>query len=322
MSENITTVDKIELVQGMESFPMQTDVDELRKMSPSKSDNDNSDGNLEGRDKSPDKDNTSEVESNISSVSKSDEKVAVTVSAGLDMRVGEYRELTFPPIASATQKTTPLQPPVQERSPSPMDLCTKPSNNNKEIRETHKRKSSTITVCNNLYDYYRPGKSRRIEDTRISPAHQGSVNLSPMSNRHLAPVGFMSQSSAILQRSAVSNLHQTSVRDLSLKPPQNFESRSIVQTPRPFPFKLGSNLDTFASLTLKDRLLSKKISGISQKQKLDTRSTRTGKSTSENVQRIIQPESTKMKLKVASTRQAQEVPAVSSQKGVNKLELY
>ena len=166
-SENITTVDKIELVQGMESFPMQTDVDKLRQMSPFKSDNDNGDGNLEGCDKSPDKDSTSEVESNISSVSKSDEKVAVTVSAGLDMRVGEYREVTFPPVASGAQKPTPLQPPVQERSPSPIDLCTKLSKDPKKIRDTHKRKSSTITVCHNLYDYYRPGKSRRIEDTRI-----------------------------------------------------------------------------------------------------------------------------------------------------------
>ena len=48
-TENITTVDKIEIVQGMESFPMQTDVDELRQMSPFKSDNDNGDGNLEPR---------------------------------------------------------------------------------------------------------------------------------------------------------------------------------------------------------------------------------------------------------------------------------
>ena len=38
-TENITTVDKIELVQGMESFPTQTDVEELRQMSPFKSEN-------------------------------------------------------------------------------------------------------------------------------------------------------------------------------------------------------------------------------------------------------------------------------------------
>ena len=127
--------------------------------------------NLEGCNKNLDKGSTSEVESNISLVSKSDEKVAVTVSAGLDVRVGEYRELTFPPVASSTQKPTPLQPPVQERSPSPIDLYTKPPNNKKEVCETHKRKLSTITVCHNPYDYYRPGKFRRIEDTRISPAH-------------------------------------------------------------------------------------------------------------------------------------------------------
>ena len=132
----------------------------------------------------------------------------------------------------------------------------------------------------------------------------------------------MSQSTAILQRSAVANLHQTSVWDLSLKPPKSFESRSIVHTPRPFTFKVGSNLDTFASLSWKDRLLFKKISGISQKQKFDTRSGMTGKSTSKNLQRIIQPESKKMKLKVSNTKQAKEVSTVTSQKGVNKLELY
>ena len=72
--ENITTVDKIEIVEGMESFPMQTDEDELMHMSPFKNDNNNGDGNLLAGDKSPDKDSTSEVESNISSVSKCDEK--------------------------------------------------------------------------------------------------------------------------------------------------------------------------------------------------------------------------------------------------------
>ena len=111
---------------------MQTDADELSQMSPFKSDNDNGHGNLSGGDKSPDKDGTSEVESNISSVSKSNEKVTVTVSAGLDMRVGEYKELTFPPVASGTQKPMQLQPPVQERSQSPIDLCTMPSNDQKK----------------------------------------------------------------------------------------------------------------------------------------------------------------------------------------------
>ena len=48
----------------------------------------------------------------------------------------------------------------------------------------------------------------------------------------------------------------------------------------------------------------------------------TGKSTSENLQRIIQPESKKMKLKVSNTKQAKEVSTVTSHKGVNKLELY
>ena len=151
--QNITTIDKIEIVEGMESFPMQTDKEELMQMCPFKSDNNNGDGNLSVVDKCPDKHSTPEVESNISSVSKCDEKVPVTVSAGLDMHVGEYKELTFPPVASGTQKPTQLQPPVQERSPSPIDLCTKLSNDQKKIHETLKRKSSTITVSQNPYDY-------------------------------------------------------------------------------------------------------------------------------------------------------------------------
>ena len=264
-NENITTVDKIEIVQGMESFPTQTDTEELRQMSPFKSANEINHGNMQGGDKSPDKDSTSEVDSNMSSVLKSDEKVPVTVSADLDMCVGEYKELSFPPVASGTQKQMQLQPPVQERSTSPIDLCTKPSNEQNKEHDTPKRKASTMTVPHNPYDYYRPGKSRRLQDTRITPAYQSPVNLSATCSRHLPPAGFMSQSNAVVQRSAVANLHQISVRDLSLKPSKSFQSRSILHTPHPFTFKVGSKLETFTSLTLKDRLLSKKISGISQK---------------------------------------------------------
>ena len=49
MTENITTVDKIEIVEGMESFPTQTDEEELMQMSPLKSDDNNADGNLSKR---------------------------------------------------------------------------------------------------------------------------------------------------------------------------------------------------------------------------------------------------------------------------------
>ena len=144
----------------MESFPTQTDEDELMHMCPFKNDNNNGDGNLSASGKSPDKDSTSEVESNISSVSKCDDKIPVMVSAGLDMRVGEYKELTFPPVASGAKKPMQLQPPVEERSPSPTDLCTKQSNDQKRTHYTPKRKLSTITVSHNPYEYCRPGKSR------------------------------------------------------------------------------------------------------------------------------------------------------------------
>ena len=321
-TENITTVDKIEIVERMESFPTQTEEEELMQMSPFKSDENNADGNFSAGDKSPDQNSTSEVDSNISSASKYDEKLPLTVSAGLDMRVGAYKELTFPPVASGAQKPKQLQPPAQERSPSPIDLCTKPSDGQKKMNERAKRKSSTITVSQNPYEYCRPGKYRRIEDTRISPAHQSPINLSATCSRHLAPVSFVSQSNAILQRSAVANLHQSSVRDLSFKPSRSFGSSPILQAPRPFKFQLATNLDTFANLTLKDRLLSKKISGMSQKRKFDTKSGMSRKSTSEDVPKITEPESKKMKSKIYNKEESQEVPNVKQHKNVNKLELY
>ena len=321
-NDNITTVDKIEIVQGMETFPTQTDSEELRQMSPFKRANEMNHGNMEGGNKSPEMDNTSESESNMSAVSKSDHKVAATVSAGLDMRVGAYKELSFPPVVSVSQKQMQMQPPVQERSPSPIDLCTKPSKDPNKEHETPKRKASTITVSHNPYDYYRPGKSRKLKDTRITPAHQSPVNMSATCSRHLAPAGFMSDSNAVVQRSAVANLHQTSVRDLSVKPSKNFQSRSVLHTPRPFTFKVGAKLETFANLTLKDRLLSRKISGITQKRRLHGRSGMIPKSTSQNVEMTNEPDKKKMKVEVSNIIQPAKLSTIRSQKSVNKLELY
>ena len=322
MNDNITTVDKIEIVQGMESFPTQTDSEELRQMSPFKRANEMNHGDMEGGDKSPYKDSTSEAESNMSAVSKSDQKVPTTVSAGLDMRVGAYKELSFPPVVSVAQKQMQMQPPVQERSPSPIDLCTKPSKDAHKEHETPKRKASTITVSHNPYDYYRSGKSRRLQETRITPAHQSPVNMSATCSRHLAPAGFMSDSNAVVQRSAVANLHQTSVQDLSVKPSKNFQLRSVLHTPCPFTFKVGAKLETFANLTLKDRLLSRKISGITQKRRLHGRSGMLGKSTSENVERTNEPEKKKIKVEVSNIIQPAKLSNIRSQKSVNKLELY
>ena len=104
-NDNITTVDKIEIVQGMETFPTQTDSEELRQMSPFKCANEMNHGNMEGGNKSPEMDNTSESESNMSAVSKSDHKVAATVSAGLDMQVGAYKELSFSICSKCSSET-------------------------------------------------------------------------------------------------------------------------------------------------------------------------------------------------------------------------
>ena len=65
-----------------------------------------------------------ETDSIILSVSKTDDlQKTQTQAAGLDMRVGEYREVQFPPVATTvvTQKAIDT---AKCRTPSPVNLCT------------------------------------------------------------------------------------------------------------------------------------------------------------------------------------------------------
>ena len=100
-----------------------------------------------------------------------------------------------------------------------MDLCTKEigkEEKHKERSVTRKREIGS-TISGSPYDYYKAPKSRRIDDMRIMPAHQGDVNISPRSTVHLSPTCLMSASTAILKKSSMSTIHGTPVRDLSVK---------------------------------------------------------------------------------------------------------
>ena len=113
-NHNITTVDRIEVVQRMETFPTQTDQAELNEMMPFKSDVPSIPSDELNSSNGADKDSNSEVESTLSSISRSDSTLPVTVTAGLDMRVGKYKEVTFPPVSGLPKKPTMLKAPQSE----------------------------------------------------------------------------------------------------------------------------------------------------------------------------------------------------------------
>ena len=87
------------------------------------------------------------------------------------MRLGSYKELSFPPVHHSTQKQIPHKSQIKERSPSPVDLCTKKNAEQKPIPKKHINMPSTIS--SSPFDYLPPYKKSQIEDTRIIPAHQG-----------------------------------------------------------------------------------------------------------------------------------------------------
>ena len=154
--QNIMTVDKIEVVEGMETFPTQTDQDELNEMSPFKHNVDSNPLEKHNLSTSGDKDSNSEVESTFSSVSKSDERNPVTV----DMRVAKYKELSFPPVSTLPKKPSTLQAPQTERTPSPMDLCMKEIPEEDKKKCNKKRKPTGTSISATPYDYYQPAKSK------------------------------------------------------------------------------------------------------------------------------------------------------------------
>ena len=166
------------------------------------------------------------------------------------------------------KKPTALKAPQSERTPSPMDLCTKeiPEEDKKKSIQSKKPIGSSISAT--PYDYYEPAKSRWLDDMRIMPAHQGDVNLSPTSNVHLSPTGFMSASTAIIQRSSMYSTNAMPVRDLSLKHPyRKFGDSPVV--PTKFSISKRSGLEGFGQLTLQAQSPGGQIFNFGMKCKLE-----------------------------------------------------
>ena len=124
--------------------------------------------------KSPEPSN--DADSTISSCSKSEDYMHKPVSAGLDMRRGEYKELEFPPVSTSSQIGPKFTPPIKERSPSPMDLCVAPKSIT-PITETASMKTKTVTptITTHPFADIPKVKMSSIVEKKLTPAHQPQV---------------------------------------------------------------------------------------------------------------------------------------------------
>ena len=124
---NILTVNKIEIVDEMETWGTQTDTLELASMSPfhtSKTDDSEEGSEVVEIAMANQIGDPGKTDSIISSVSKTDDlQKTQTQAARLDMRVGEYREVQFPPVATTVVTQKPIDT-AKCRTPSPVNLCT------------------------------------------------------------------------------------------------------------------------------------------------------------------------------------------------------
>ena len=135
---DILTVNKIEVVDQMESWGTQTDIVELAAMSPI----------LPLQNMEMDHSETESIVSLVSSIStartddvpkcKTDDALK-SPCAGIDMRVGEYRELQFPPVLSTVVSQKPLEV-NKGRSPSPVDLSTTKQPEDKNEKKSPEKK--------------------------------------------------------------------------------------------------------------------------------------------------------------------------------------
>ena len=185
---NILMVNKIEIVDKMETWGTQTDTLELASMSPfhTLKTDDSEDGSEVVESAMANQiGDTGETDLVISSVSKADDvQKTQTLSAGLDMRVGEYREVQFPPVA----KTVVTQKPIEMakcRTPSPVNLCTtsKPPEKSKFHKAAEKMPAS-CTVSEDPRDVLRYVSKSTPTQLKLTPAHhsvEASMH-SPTSN--------------------------------------------------------------------------------------------------------------------------------------------
>ena len=128
---------------------------------------------------------TGETDLVILSVSKADDvHKTQTQSACLDMRVGEYREVQFPPVATTVVTQKPLET-AKCRSPSPVDLCTttKPPQKTKFHKAAEKMPAS-CTVSEDPRDVLQYVSKSTPTQLKLTPAHHSveASMCSPTSN--------------------------------------------------------------------------------------------------------------------------------------------
>ena len=184
----------------MENFPTQTDPSKLLMMSPFHQTAQCGIQSLNWTD------NMSEVDSVISNSSRNEDQITKKVSAGLDMRRGEYKEVDFLPMPLQNKKSTTIVGLIKEPTPSPVDLCTTQHPASETQKLEKKRKFVAGTFLHSFFDDIRHMKHRRTEDTHITPAHQSN-------STSVGPWAFMSTSSAVVGLPVTT----TPVCDLSMK---------------------------------------------------------------------------------------------------------
>ena len=214
-ANNIEEVDEIQIVKEIHSQPTQTDTLELINMEPIFSRSILS-SPVSNTMKSPDM--NFDLDSNISSCSKSDEPTK-KVSAGLDMRRGEYKEVEFPPVTIATQKSSIFNPILKERTPSPMDLCTIVRSTEAVKPKEVATKFITSSISRDPFDDIPHLKSQKPHDTRLIAAHQTKPSLRHDLEHRFGPTALLSRDSGIIGFTNTTTAMSLKVRDLSNKAP-------------------------------------------------------------------------------------------------------
>ena len=215
-ASNIEEVDEIQVIKSVHSQPTQTDIEEILSLQPITPKH-IAEGIVSFNLKSPEPIN--DADSTISSCSKSEDYMHKPVSAGLDMRRGEYKELEFPPVTTSSQIIPKFAPPIKERAPSPMDLCVAPKISvPNTANSSSNTPSATATMTRHPLADIPKVKMSSIVEKKIAPAHQPQLKPISESTHMFGPSAIMSATTAFIGHTPRSVGRPSRVTDLSVKP--------------------------------------------------------------------------------------------------------
>ena len=113
----------------------------------------------------------SQTESIISSASKSEESQRSQKQlAGIDMRIGEYIEVKFPPVVCTIFPQKPIES-TKERTPSPVDLCTMKHSEKKKFPKSIPKLPASCTISEDPRDVLRYVPKSTTMQLKLTPAH-------------------------------------------------------------------------------------------------------------------------------------------------------